>query len=226
MEKGYPWLIARGFAKILALFIMIFILAGRTDYWQGWVFVAYIVVLFAVMAAFFSKNTDLMRERVSPGPGIKGWDKIFWMLYLPLSIAVFVIAILDSGRFHWTRDLPVYVYIISYVILTFSTAVFLWCMYVNKFFSSVVRIQKDRKQVTITKGPYKFVRHPGYAVAFPMYVSMSLVLGSLYSLIPSVIATILLMARTYLEDETLKKELKGYKEYSKKVKYRLVPGVW
>ncbi len=225
-KKGYPWLVVNGFVKLVLFCVLFFILAGRLDYWQGWVFIVFFLLLFVVMVIFFSKEPGLVEERLSPGPGTKGWDKVFWAFYLPLSISVFVVAILDSGRFYWTSPLPIYVYVISYVVLTFSTFVLLWCMWVNKFFSSVVRIQKERKQLTVTAGPYSLVRHPGYAVAIPMYISMGLALGSFYALIPSTIVLVLLMIRTCLEDNTLKKELKGYKEYARKVRYRILPGVW
>jgi protein-S-isoprenylcysteine O-methyltransferase Ste14 len=96
----------------------------------------------------------------------------------------------------------------------------------NKWFSSMVRIQSDRGQQVVQTGPYKYVRHPGYVGGILMAIGFGLVFGSLWSLIPAGVTTVILVLRTYLEDNMLKKELPGYLEYTKKVKYRLIPVVW
>jgi protein-S-isoprenylcysteine O-methyltransferase Ste14 len=140
--------------------------------------------------------------------------------------AVMIIGILDSGRFFWTETPSMYIYIIGYLIYSISVVFLIWPMYVNKFFSSMVRIQKDRNQTVCQEGPYKIVRHPGYSAVIIMSPSIALTFGSFVALIPGFISIILIIIRTYLEDITLQKELKGYKEYTKKVKYRLIPGVW
>ena len=89
-----------------------------------------------------------------------------------------------------------------------------------------MRIQHDRGHEVIQTGPYKYVRHPGYIGGILMAISTALVLGSLWALIPAGIVAILLIIRTYLEDITLQKELPGYAEYAKNVRYRLLPLVW
>jgi len=90
----------------------------------------------------------------------------------------------------------------------------------------MVRLQTDRNHRVATSGPYKFVRHPGYVGYIIIFLAIPLALGSLWTLNFSVIITILLIIRTYLEDKTLKKELKGYTEYSELVKYKLIPFIW
>ena len=97
-------------------------------------------------------------------------------------------------------------------------------MKVNSYLLKTVEIQKNQK--VVSKGPYKYVRHPMYSSSILMVFSIALALGSLYTLIPAAITAIALIIRTQLEDNTLSKELKGYKAYQKKVKYRLIPGVW
>ena len=94
------------------------------------------------------------------------------------------------------------------------------------FFSSVVRLQNDRGQEVVQQGPYRMIRHPGYVAGSLMAISISLVLGSLWGLIPAGAVLILLIIRTYLEDTTLQRELPGYSDYARKVKYRLIPGIW
>ena len=118
------------------------------------------------------------------------------------------------------------VYIAGYVLLVLSDFVKSWCMWVNRFFSTTVRIQMDRGHEVIQNGPYRFVRHPGYLAGIFMMISMPLALGSLWGLIPAAVVAVLLIIRTHLEDIYLQKELPGYADYVKKVKYRLLPGIW
>lgn len=99
-------------------------------------------------------------------------------------------------------------------------------MITNRYFETTVRIQKDRGHQVIATGPYKIVRHPGYVGIILSVLSFSLIIGSLFSLIPAGIIILLFIVRTLLEDKTLHDELDGYPEYSKQVKYRLLPGIW
>jgi len=221
-EKGFSYsgIIIKGFLALLLILAIIFALAGRLDYWQGWAFSGSMVLIFAISAILFKGKSELAKERLHPGPGTKWWDKIFWALYLPLSLAIFIIAPLDAGRFRWSNPLPVFIYEISYLVFFMSILIGQWAKYVNRWFSSTVRIQKDRAQRVVQDGPYRHIRHPGYAAAIPMYLAMPLILGSLWALIPAFLTIILLIIRTYLEDNTLQKELPGYIQYTKKVKCR------
>jgi len=175
---------------------------------------------------FFHDKKELARERASPGPGTKWWDKVFWVFNVILPISVVIIGPLDTGRYLWSPELAWYYYVLGYLLFAFSVTMFTWAMWVNTWFSSTVRLQKDRKQQVCQAGPYKYVRHPGYTGGIFLTASMALMLGSLYSLIPGVLYSIALIIRTYLEDLTLQKELKGYKQYANKVKYRLIPKIW
>jgi protein-S-isoprenylcysteine O-methyltransferase Ste14 len=97
---------------------------------------------------------------------------------------------------------------------------------VNRFFSAVVRIQRDREHTVVTSGPYRLIRHPGYAGALITSLAIPLLLGSLWALIPAALVVCLLILRTALEDRTLQEKLDGYREYAGRVRYRLLPGVW
>jgi len=223
---GYFTRVFLGFFTLLLMIAMILILAGRINYWQGWVFGGVTALILLVKSIFFPDRSDLFQERIKPGPGTKWWDKVFYAFYIPAFFAVFIIGCLDGGRFGWTESLPVFVYISGYIMYIFSISIFLWAQQINRFFSSVVRIQHDRGHEVIQTGPYKYVRHPGYIGGILMAISTALVLGSLWALIPAGVVSILLIIRTFLEDTMLQKELPGYSEYAKKVKYRLLPGVW
>ena len=225
-NRAYFTQVYLGFFALSLMIAMILVLAGRINYWQGWAFGGITVILLLVKSIFFPSKGDLIKERIKPGPGTKWWDKIFYAFYIPAFFAIIIVGSLDGGRFRWTAPLPIFVYISGYIIYIFSISIFLWAQQINRFFSSVVRIQYDRGHEVIQTGPYQYVRHPGYIGGILMAISTALVLGSLYALIPAGIVTILLIIRTYLEDTSLQKELSGYAEYAKKVRYRLMPGIW
>ena len=105
-------------------------------------------------------------------------------------------------------------------------ALFLWAMVSNAYFAEGVRIQEERGHRVATDGPYRYVRHPGYAGAIVAGMATPFLLGSLWALIPAVISAILYIVRTGLEDRTLMEELPGYREYAQQTCYRLLPGAW
>lgn len=215
------------FRSIFFLVLMIaitFIGAGRIDYWQGWVFNGLNIIF--ILLPYFLLPSELIQERLKPGKGMKGWDKIFYIAAVPVFFAILIISAVDGGRFHWEPRIPIFIVIVGIVVYAIGQVIILWAMMVNKFFSSVVRIQKDRNQTVCKDGPYHFVRHPGYLGGILYTTATPFVLGSFWGLIPAVIAVLLLVIRTYLEDETLQRELEGYKEYTNEVRYRLLPGIW
>jgi protein-S-isoprenylcysteine O-methyltransferase Ste14 len=219
-------LVISSILKVASLFILVFWGAGRLDYWQGWGFAIIMLATGITAYILFRKNPDLFKERLKPGPGMKWWDKVFWVFNAVFYIGVIVVGVLDGGRFLWTETIPLWGYILSYLGFVVGATILFWGMWTNEFFSSVVRIQKDRGQKVITGGPYKYVRHPGYVGAIIFMLAIGPILGSLWALIPGGLWVISIIIRTYLEDKTLQKELEGYKEYTKKTKYRLIPGIW
>jgi protein-S-isoprenylcysteine O-methyltransferase Ste14 len=108
----------------------------------------------------------------------------------------------------------------------FPYSLFVWALATNKHFEPTVRIQTDRGHKVCMEGPYKFIRHPGYSGMILLAPFIPIFLGSWISYIPTVIAMATMTLRTHLEDKTLMNELKGYEEYSKQVKYRLIPLIW
>ena len=100
-----------------------------------------------------------------------------------------------------------------------------WAMAVNRFFSPVVRLQEERGHRLVTDGPYRYIRHPGYA-GILLSACVGVALGSWWSLLPLVVAMGLILRRTALEDRFLRASLEGYASYAEQVRYRLVPGIW
>lgn len=96
----------------------------------------------------------------------------------------------------------------------------------NRFFSGIVRIQADRGHRVISSGPYRIIRHPGYAGSLLVYAAAPVFLDAPWAFLPAVLLIIALIVRTALEDRTLRRELAGYEEYAQRVRYRLMPGVW
>jgi len=96
----------------------------------------------------------------------------------------------------------------------------------NRYFSGMVRIQTDRGHQVVSAGPYRWIRHPGYAGSLIYFLATPIFLDSSWAFIPAVLLTIVLVIRTSLEDKTLQKELEGYQTYASQVRFRLIPGIW
>lgn len=101
-----------------------------------------------------------------------------------------------------------------------------WAMAVNRFFSRVVRIQADRGQTVVTDGPYRYIRHPGYAGLILHMLGTPILLGSGWALLPAGVMVATMIVRTILEDRMLQAELPGYREYAGRTRWQLIPGVW
>jgi protein-S-isoprenylcysteine O-methyltransferase Ste14 len=219
--------IGGGILTPLVIIAFIFLVAGRLDYWQGWGYNIMNTFFMVLTVALLAHRPDIIKERLTPGQGMKSWDRIYFLVSTPMYFLMILIAGLDVGRgFHWTPVLPLSVYLIGYSVYIFGQSLFLWSKRTNRFFSSVVRVQTERNQQVCQEGPYRFLRHPGYLSGILFTVVTPIVLGSLWALIPAVIAVLSLIVRTSLEDITLQKELPGYTDYVKKVRYRLMPKVW
>jgi len=203
-----------------------FILAGRIDYWSGWIFNGLGIFFLILTYILLLDNKDLMKERLKPGKGMKKWDKIYYAASTPIFFIMFIVSVLDAGRFNWGPQVPLGVVILGILLYSIGQMIVLWAKRTNKFFSSVVRIQSDRGQKVCKDGPYRFVRHPGYVGGILFSIATPIVLGSFLGLAPLPMIIILVFIRTYLEDKTLQKELPGYLDYMKEVRYRLLPGIW
>ncbi len=217
---------ASGVIKLALGAVFIYVVAGRTDYWQGWVLLGLGLLSYAAAIAVLWDRKDLLAERLKPGPGVKGWDRAVVVIFKLLLGAELAVGYLDAGRYGWSPELPWWVYGVAYVCLVAAGAWSLWAMRVNAFFSSHVRIQEDRGHAVCREGPYRWVRHPGYSGVLLYGPLLPLGLGSLWALIPGLLCIPLLIWRTMWEDRTLQAELPGYAEFAREVRYRLVPGVW
>jgi protein-S-isoprenylcysteine O-methyltransferase Ste14 len=207
-------------------FLIIFISAGKLDYWQGLVYVAIGLIMSVINYTVLYPDPELMDERGKPGEGSKKWDKTILLFSFFTTIAMYAVAGLDSGRCHWSPDFNIWLSIVGAALTITGQLLFLLAQKQNKFFSSTVRIQSDRNHTVCENGLYKVVRHPAYLGSIIQAIGFPLLFGSLWSIIPVILLVVLHIFRTCLEDRTLYNELKGYVEYSIKTRYKIIPLVW
>ena len=210
----------------LLFFSILFISAGRIDYWQGLVYLMIGLVMILLNYTVLRIDAELLNERSKPGEGTKSWDKAILGLSFLMTISMYITAGLDSGRYHWSPDFHWSLCLLGIILTISGQLLFLVAQKQNKFFSSTVRIQTNREHVVCETGLYKIVRHPAYLGSVIQALGFPLLFGSLWSIIPIGLLIILFITRTYLEDQTLKNELKGYPEYAAKTRYKLIPYVW
>ena len=173
-----------------------------------------------------TSDPDLVHERVRPGPGARENLLVATLIGSVIWFGHLLVAGVDVGRMHWSDSVPRAVQLAGFAGLLGSLVLGQWASRANPFFSSVVRIQRERGHRVITTGPYRYVRHPGYASAVIMVLCSGLALGSWLSLLPSALGLVALVARTRFEERILCEGLPGYDEYAQRVHYRLLPGVW
>jgi protein-S-isoprenylcysteine O-methyltransferase Ste14 len=220
------------FGFILYLFLnpaILFITAGTTRWGMAWAYFG-ISLLAAILsrAIVHRKNPGLLQERGSwkQVEDVKPWDKMVGPvvgLYAPL--AGIVVAGLDH-RFGWTGLVPTWAQVLALAVGVLGLLLASWAMIENRFFSAVVRIQKDRDHQVCKSGPYRFIRHPGYAGGILWYLVTPLILDSLWAFIPMAVSIAATALRTFLEDRTLQEELNGYQAYAEETPYRLIPLIW
>lgn len=222
------WLLRETLGNLF-LIALLFGIVGRWDWWNGWAMSAiYILWSLGTVIFILPVNPQMLAERQLSGikDGSKKWDMTLVMLMGVFMFATYILACLDV-RNGWSPAIPLGMQIAALVVCFLGYDVLLlWSMVVNAFFTAIVRIQTERGHRVVRSGPYRFVRHPGYLGTILFDLFSPLVLGSLLALIPSVAAALVLVVRTAREDEILQKELPGYREYTEKTRYRLIPGLW
>lgn len=214
---------------IFAVPSILFVAAGTIDWPMAWVYSATLVGTTVISrGVMLFKNRDTLKERMTytHSENTASWDRFMVNVVGFLGPAVvFLVAGLDY-RNNWSPPLPSWVLYMAAFLVVFGYCFAVWAMLVNRFFSSVVRIQKERNQTVIKNGPYKIVRHPGYAGTILACIAMPLMLNALWSFIPSLLLAAVLVVRTALEDKMLQENLEGYREYTKETRYRIFPAIW
>ena len=216
---------------IIHLLIPLFLLVCGWDFtwWQAWVFSLMIIgtgIGGRILAE--QRHPGILAERTKweKNPNVKPWDKVLApLMAISVSFPLVIVAGLDH-HFGWSPVFPIWLIILGFILIVFGYAFSVWALVENRFFSGVVRIQTDRGHTVCDSGPYRIVRHPGYAGNILPLPGIVLALGSVWALIPAIVALIITVIRTILEDRTLQEELPGYLEYARRVRYRLIPGIF
>jgi protein-S-isoprenylcysteine O-methyltransferase Ste14 len=199
--------------------------AGSFDWRNAWLLLAINFAAGLAALAVLWRSPDLLAERSNIKPG-KSWDKPLVFIVVLLGPSATWITSGMGVRFHWSQDFDRGWVAFGAVAAAGAAAWIAWAMHVNRFFSSVVRIQKERRHTVVSYGPYSVVRHPGYLGMALFTLLTPLILNSSFAFIPAVITVAVWVLRTAIEDRTLRHELDGYQDYSTRVKYRLVPFLW
>jgi protein-S-isoprenylcysteine O-methyltransferase Ste14 len=213
---------------IVVIPLLPLLISWRWDWWEAWVYAAICILGFAISRALAARrHPDLLAERARfmQHENVKPWDRLLAPLVGLSGGLVPLVAGLDA-RFGWSPTFSLPVKIISLVIILAGYALASYALIENRFFSGMVRIQADRGQRVVSSGPYRWIRHPGYAGALLTYLVIPFLLDSGWAFLPAMLSNALLVIRTDLEDKTLQNELEGYRDYARRVSYRLLPGVW
>jgi len=209
--------------------LVLLVCGGDFGWWQAWV---YSLLFFAtgVGGRIWAerRNPGLLAERqdIEKFQSAKAWDKVLApLMALSVSFPLVIVAGLDH-RLGWSPVFPLWLIMTGFILISLGYAFAAWALVENRFFSSTVRIQTDRGHVVCDSGPYRIVRHPGYAGIILALPGIVLALGSVWTLVPAAVALIIAVIRTVLEDRALQEELPGYRDYARGVHCRLIPGIY
>jgi len=232
-EEAAPTASPRQWFRLVVVYLLIpsilLICGGDLGWWQAWLY-SLLIVAAGIGGRMWAeqRHPGMLAERqdIETFQNAKAWDKVLApLMAVSVGYPLVLIAGLDH-RYHWSSEFPMWLNVIGFILISLGYAFASWALAENRFFYSVVRIQTNRGHVVCDSGPYRFVRHPGYAGNIPPLFGIVLALGSVWTLIPAVVASIITVIRTVLEDQTLAEELPGYRDYARRVRYRLLPGIY
>jgi len=209
--------------------LILFICGGDLGWWQAWLY-SMLILAAGISGRMWAERrhpglTD-ERQNMEKVQSAKAWDKVLApLMALSLSFPLVIVAGLDH-RFGWSPLFPIWLIVLGFLLISLGYAFAAWALIENRFFSSVVRIQVDRGHVVCDSGPYRIVRHPGYAGNMLALPGMVLALSSTWTLIPAAVALVIAVIRTVLEDKTLQDELPGYRDYARRVRFRWIPWIY
>lgn len=202
---------------------VLFASAGSLAWTWGWAYASVLLAQIAIGAALLPAS--VIAERGRKKENVEPWDRVLTRVSVAPYFGVPVVAGLDA-RFGWSPATSPAVHLVALAIFALGQVLFTWAMLSNRFFSNAVRIQRERGHTVETGGPYRWVRHPGYAATIVSQPATAIALGSRWALVPALVLAVLFVIRTALEDRTLRAKLPGYEAYATRVRHRLLPGVW
>lgn len=205
---------------------VLFISAGTLRWWMAWYYLLAVVLILTVSGiGLMRTNPQLIADRSQPQEGTPAWDSILVIAYGVLGYVELLIAGLDH-RFEWTPAFPVWISIGALIFFVAADLFSVWAMITNAHFETTVRIQDNGEHEVIDSGPYRWIRHPGYAGWGVCHLMIPFIFSSWYAFIPVALVIAILIIRTIHEDRTLQEQLPGYSDYSTQTQYRILPGIW
>ena len=202
--------------------LMFFLPAGTLNYWQAWVYIFIVAVpAFFLGRYLYKHDRALLERRMRMKERLKG-QKFIVALSLPLFMAAFIIPGLDF-RFGWS-EMPLAVIVVSEALMLSGYLLVALVFKVNTYTSRIIEVEKGQK--VITTGPYAVVRHPMYVGVLTFYIFSPLALGSWWAVIPALLIIPVIIARIKGEEKELLENLEGYRDYTARTRYRLLPGIW
>lgn len=202
-----------------------FLLAGTLRWPAAWLYFAALSGGLLLHRRYVARhNPELRQRRKRIGAGTKAWDKVWNILFWPLMIAVVLVAGLGV-RLGWA-SMPAGFFPVGVALFAAGLSLSAWAMSVNPHFEGTVRIQTDCGHRVIDQGPYRALRHPGYAGLALWALATPFLLLCWRALLPAAAVVAWIALRTALEDRLLRRELPGYEAYARRVRSRLVPGLW
>ncbi|SLN59033.1 Isoprenylcysteine carboxyl methyltransferase (ICMT) family protein [Roseovarius litorisediminis] len=209
--------------------LILLVCGGDLGWWQAWLY-SLLIVAAGIGGRLWAEQRHpgltAERQNIENYQNAKAWDKVLApLMAVSIVFPLVIVAGLDH-RYHWSPEFPLWVNAVGFILISLGYFLGAWSLAENRFFYSVVLVQTDRGHVVCDSGPYRFVRHPAYAGSiFPLF-GIVLALDSVWTLFPVAAATIITVLRTVLEDRTLQEELPGYRDYARRVRYRLLPGIF
>lgn len=218
--------IVTGTVGVVSFALLWFWIAGRLTWWQGWAFLLTFITYVSILVWRLSKvNPELVQERNQPAMVAEPWDRVLMGIYTVILLILLTVTALDGGRYLWS-SVPLGVQMIGWLLLTMAGLIVWHVMMTNAYLSSWARLQADRDQIVVQEGAYQRIRHPMYLGIIVAFLGIPLALGSWWAMIPSILIVGLFVYRTHREDLMLIQGLTGYVEYTERVRYRLLPGIW
>lgn len=231
--SNQPGAISPGRIVLMLLIVVVvpflpLLISGQWDWWEAWVYALVGIFGFVISRVLVARrNPDLIAERARylQHADAKPWDRQLSLLLGVGGALIPLVAGLDA-RFDGSGVFSLAAILVSLLGIVAGYVLGSYALIENRFFSGMVRIQTDRGHQVVSSGPYRWIRHPGYAGALLTYLATPIFLESAWTFLPVLFTAIVLVVRTILEDRTLHEELPGYRQYAQRVRYRLLPGVW
>ncbi|MCG7608135.1 MULTISPECIES: methyltransferase family protein [Mycobacterium] len=220
--KSLVSILASGTLGIVVVGLLIFVPAGTLNYWQAWVFLAVVVISGWVAGAYFLRTNRAVLQRRMPAAESRKPQKILATALLLLWAAMIGVSALDH-RFAWST-VPTWVSVIGDVLVAVGIGGLTLVLAQNNHAAVTIRVEDG--QELVSTGLYGRVRHPMYTSDIFLLAGIPLALGSYWGLLFAIPCLVVLVLRIHDEERLLQEELAGYREYTQKVRYRMVPLIW